>query len=218
MANGVEDGGLDAFPNGKADHDLDGESGASEELENSTEASTTEKDAPRDGPKENGHSDTPKGLGFGLGRKKAEAVSRSDVQTGVSEEAPVSNGEDNQEVNQVVTNGLVKGAGKGKLKGKGDAMKAMAAAEAAVKRGDREGMYPPSRLGTFYEFLSMAHLQSPLQCEQTVSLSPSMLFLFLLVIMGLKVDSSFSNQNYGFKVTCYPVLKIVAAEDFQLDY
>jgi hypothetical protein len=197
----VEGAGLDASANGKADHDLDGESGASEELEKSTEASTAEKDAPRDGPKENGHSDTPKGLRSGLGRKKPEAVSKSDVQTGVSEEAPLSNVAVNQEVNQVVTNGLVKGAGKGKLKGKGDAMKAMAAAEAAVKRGDREGMYPPSRLGTFYEFLSMAHLQSPLQCERTVS-APLSSFIsrFLIELTGSTVESSFSNQNHGFTV------------------
>lgn len=155
--------------------------GSSEEARETREASQGSGDASASGngstgieaPKENGHV-VPKGLGFGLGssaRKKAEngvsdAGLAANPEGNAADETTNGSGPEGKVVKET-GNGAVKEEGKAKLKGKGDAMKAMAAAEAAVRRGDREGMYPIPTLGTFYEFLSMAHLQSPLQSKCT---------------------------------------------------
>eukprot|EP00850_Spirogloea_muscicola_P010356 SM000060S19688 [mRNA] locus=s60:651874:664049:+ [translate_table: standard] len=51
----------------------------------------------------------------------------------------------------------------GPVRGKNEAAAAMAAAAAATEKGDMTGMYPPSKLGQFYEFLSAGHLTPPIQ-------------------------------------------------------
>ncbi|KAI5077264.1 hypothetical protein GOP47_0007088 [Adiantum capillus-veneris] len=49
------------------------------------------------------------------------------------------------------------------LSDKPEAAAAMAAAKEATEKGDMTGMCPPSRLGSFYEFFSLAHLTPPIQ-------------------------------------------------------
>eukprot|EP00850_Spirogloea_muscicola_P015063 SM000112S24005 [mRNA] locus=s112:357300:369907:+ [translate_table: standard] len=61
----------------------------------------------------------------------------------------------------------------GPVRGKNEAAAAMAAAAAATEKGDMTGMYPPSKLGQFYEFLSAGHLTPPIQFVRRSAKQPS---------------------------------------------